>query len=130
LAKRKQVKRAGAGKSSLNKRSNFYSKNNNKYNATTVRDENGKIIAHSKAEFDRLRELQILEQAGHISDLKSQVPFIITFNGAKICTYVADFTYMVNGKYIVEDKKGYITETYKLKKKLMKAVHNIDILET
>lgn len=50
----------------------------------------------------------------------------------KVCVYVADFVYLdlFDGKEIVEDAKGYRTAIYKLKKKLMKAVHSIDIFET
>ena len=34
-------------------------------------------------------------------------------------TYVADFTYLENGQYVVEDFKGMKTDVYKLKKKLL-----------
>ena len=43
---------------------------------------------------------------------------------------MADFTYYENGEYVVEDCKGYRTDTYKLKKKLMLWVHGIRIKET
>jgi hypothetical protein len=49
-------------------------------------------------------------------------------NGILICTYIADFTYTRDGKYIVEDFKGVLTDVFKLKRKLMKAIFNIDIL--
>ncbi len=50
----------------------------------------------------------------------------------KICAYLADFTYNRNGKEIVEDVKSEMTRklpVYKLKKKLMKAILNIEIQE-
>ena len=48
----------------------------------------------------------------------------------RACTYTADFCYMQNGSYIVEDCKGMRTEVYKIKKKLMLYIHNIEIKET
>ena len=67
--------------------------------------------------------------AGIISDLRLQVPYVITVNGLKICKYVADFVYIDKGYEVVEDVKGMKTPTYNLKKKLMKAVHGIEIQE-
>jgi hypothetical protein len=43
---------------------------------------------------------------------------------------VADFTYMEDGKLVVEDCKGFKTDVYKIKKKLMLWVHGIRIKET
>ena len=54
---------------------------------------------------------------------------MIKVNGISVCTYKADFTYIENGESITEDVKGYKTAIYKLKKKLMKVVNNIDITE-
>ena len=56
----------------------------------------------------------------------------IEINGQKICDYVADFRYLLeeeNGlsKLVVEDAKGMLTPEFKLKQKMMKAIHNIDI---
>lgn len=70
------------------------------------------------------------EQKGLISELKYQVRFKLAINDKHICVYIADFTYIRDGVYIVEDVKGYKTDIYKLKNKLMKAIHGIDILET
>jgi hypothetical protein len=49
--------------------------------------------------------------------------------GETICRYVADFVYVRDEKRIVEDVKGLKTAVYKLKKRLMKAVHKIEIQE-
>ena len=46
------------------------------------------------------------------------------------CSYIADFVYERNGKTIVEDCKGakaIITETAKIKKKLLLWVHGIEL---
>lgn len=47
----------------------------------------------------------------------------------KVC-YIADYTYIEDGKLVVEDKKGYKTPEYTIKKKLMYQVHGILIKET
>lgn len=65
-----------------------------------------------------------------VSDLQLQVSFPITINGILICRYVADFVYFRSGVQVVEDVKGVRTAVFILKKKLMKAVHNIDIKES
>ena len=59
-----------------------------------------------------------------IKDLQLQVKFELQpafeKNGIKYraINYIADFTYMQDGKLIVEDTKGYRTKEYQLKKKL------------
>lgn len=83
----------------------------------------------SRREARRHEELLLLEKARDIADLKRQVPFRIEINGELVCTYKADFTYIKTGALVVEDTKGYRTPVYRLKKKLMKAVHGIDIKE-
>jgi hypothetical protein len=42
---------------------------------------------------------------------------------------VADFSYIEDGRKVVEDVKGFKTREYKRKKKMMLAVHNIQIIE-
>lgn len=83
----------------------------------------------SQREATRYSVLKIMQAAGVISDLRLQVPYVINVNGLKICKYVADFVYIDNGREVVEDVKGMKTPTYNLKKKLMKAVHGIEIQE-
>lgn len=46
------------------------------------------------------------------------------------CTYVADFTYREDGEFIVEDYKGFKTEEYKIKKKLLLERYGYRIRET
>jgi Protein of unknown function (DUF1064) len=86
----------------------------------------------SKKESARYDELCLMQKAGLIAELKTQVRFIFTIGGIDICTYVADFTYidLASGKKIVEDVKGYRTNVYKIKARLMLAVHGIEILES
>lgn len=92
----------------------------------------------SKKERDRFYELMILERAGKISNLKRQVRFTIVpkqydsrgkLKFRETC-YVADFVYFQNGTQVVEDCKGYRTDVYRIKKKLMYERHGILIKET
>jgi len=86
----------------------------------------------SIGERDRYKVLELRVKAGEIFGLKTQVRFVLNVNGIKVCNYIADFTYYEKDNYniIVEDFKGVITGLFTLKKKLMKAVHGIDILIT
>lgn len=85
----------------------------------------------SKKEARRYQELELLLRAGKIARLQTQVPFEITVNNVKVCKYTADFTYFDNEQQtdVVEDAKGYRTRDYKLRARLMKAVHGITIRE-
>lgn len=83
----------------------------------------------SQREATRYSVLKIMQAAGVISDLRLQVPYVINVNGLKVCKYVADFVYIDKGHEVVEDVKGMKTPTYNLKKKLMWAVHGIEIQE-
>lgn len=89
-------------------------------------------------EFDSIKEakrygtLKILQKAGEISDLKLQVRMDILVNSKKIAAYIADFTYMEKGQYMVEDVKSDFTRknpVYRLKKKLIEAIYNLKIKE-
>lgn len=84
----------------------------------------------SMKEAHRYQELWLLQKAGKIADLELQPRFKCVVDGQNICTYVADFRYVENGKTVVEDAKGMLTPIYRLKKKLVKALHGIEILET
>lgn len=102
----------------------------NKYGARKV-TVNGQIF-DSQKECHRYGVLRLLERAGKISDLKRQVTYELIPKqvGERACSYIADFTYYEDGKLIVEDCKGYRTDEYKIKRKLMLWVHGIKIKET
>ena len=80
----------------------------------------------SQLEARRYRELVLMQKAGIIRDLRTQVPFELQPSFKKggktirAITYKADFVYIVcgTGKTVVEDTKGFRTEVYKIKKKL------------
>lgn len=80
--------------------------------------------------------MQTLQRTGVIKNLDRQVSFelipALKENGKVIqraITYKADFVYEQNGKVIVEDAKGFRTEVYKIKKKLMRWKYGIEIME-
>jgi hypothetical protein len=108
----------------------MYRYKRNKYGArkTTVDG----ITFDSKWEAQRWGELQAMERGGLVRDLERQVKYDIVVNGEKICRYIADFRYKIveddgTTKDVVEDAKGFETADFKIKKKLMKAVHQIDL---
>lgn len=84
----------------------------------------------SKKEAVRAQELELLQKAGEINNLRHHTVFDLVVNGVIIGKYESDFDYYNPHAYVVEDAKGVRTDVYKLKKKLMKAIHGIEILET
>ena len=79
----------------------------------------------SKKEAERFLVLFERLNNGEIEKLATQVSFVLipgytNARGEKIkpLKYIADFCYYENGKFIVEDVKGYRTDVYKIKKKL------------
>lgn len=106
-----------------------------KYHSTPV-EVNG-IRFDSKREAARYKELLLLQRGHVITDLKRQVPYLLIpaqYRDGKCkersCTYVADFTYRYDGKLVVEDCKGLKTDVYRIKKKLMLWLYEIEVLET
>lgn len=101
----------------------------------------------SKKEAKRYQELKLLEAAGKIEDLKTQVKFrllpaqrepdTVGPKGGKIrgkviereVAYIADFVYVENGQMIVEDTKGMRTPEYVIKRKLLLYMTGIRIRE-
>jgi hypothetical protein len=86
----------------------------------------------SRREANRYAELKLMERGGVVTGLEIQVRYPLEVNGMLIAHYVADFKYFLVKErlWIVEDVKGFLTDTYRLKKKLVKALYGIDILET
>ncbi len=109
------------------------------------------VTFDSKKEYLRWCELRLLERAGQITDLQRQVKYELVpaqyeeyerysaktgkrlKNGTraveKECSYIADFVYQQDGRTVVEDTKGYKTEAYIIKRKLMLHIHGIRIRE-
>ncbi len=96
----------------------------------------GEKVADSQHEYRRLNELKVLERVGEIKDLQTQVRYKLipaqVICGMKVrgVDYVADFVYWTkNDKFICEDAKGHRTDAYIIKRKMMKLIHNIDVVE-
>lgn len=110
------------------------------------------ITFDSRKEAARWRELSLLERAGEITGLQRQVKYVLIpaqrefsneiytrgknkgcFKPGKLlekeCSYIADFVYIQDGKTVVEDTKGFRTEAYKIKRKLMLHTYGIRIRE-
>ena len=96
------------------------------------------ITFPSKHEARRYIELKYMERSGLISGLQLQRRF--TLLGAqkdetgkvieRPLTYVADFVYKdQTGKTVVEDAKGFRTDVFRIKKKLMLSIYGIRIVE-
>lgn len=92
----------------------------------------------SKKEARRYSELLLLERAGAIHNLQTQVKYVLIpsqrdpVTGKVIereCAYKADFVYTENGETVIEDTKGFRTKDYIIKRKLMLQVHGIRIRE-
>ena len=92
----------------------------------------------SRKEYRRACLLKALLRSGEISDLREQVKFVLIpsqrdGDGSlleKECSYYADFVYRdKDGNVVVEDAKGVRTKEYIIKRKLMLAVHGIQIKE-
>lgn len=113
-------------------------KSRNKYNAKkTVLDG---MTFDSRKEANRYWQLKQLEKKGEIKDLELQPAFYFYINGQRVVIpgksgnrhvkYVADFQYVdvSTGKTVVEDVKGYDTPISKLKRALVKPMHNVDVV--
>ena len=90
------------------------------------------ITFDSYKEAQRYAILKILEKQGHIENLQRQVKYelIPKQKGERAAFYVADFVYKENGQEVVEDCKGFRTDVYKIKRKLMLKTYGIRIRET
>ena len=98
------------------------------------------IIFDSKKEADRYLELRAMQDAGKITGLKTQVPYVVISKTLKFreTKYIADFVYTRIKKdgwkeSVVEDVKGYrkgvAYDLFKIKKKLMYLKYGIEIIE-
>jgi hypothetical protein len=108
----------------------------NKYGAKKV-EYNGQVF-HSKKEKTYAVKLDLLKKSfkddERVLEYKTQVPYPITVNGFKICTYILDFIVNYsNGRTEYVDVKGYKKGTaysmFRIKKKLVEAIYGITILE-
>lgn len=90
------------------------------------------ITFDSKKEANRYRQLCLMERAKAIQDLKvhQRFPLIPKSEYGREIVYISDFTYYEDGHLVVEDTKGFRTDTYKLKARLFAERYHIKIKET
>ena len=119
-----------------------------KYNSKKVIVDDIKFDFRKEA--NRWFELRMLERAGKISNLQRQYKFVLIptqieqyerygktgkrlLDGQRViekeCAYYADFVYYEDGKLVAEDVKGFRTEVYKIKRKMMLEKYGIRIKE-
>lgn len=112
---------------------------------------NKKTVRHgmefdSKKEADRYDVLLLLQRAGDVRNIRHHVRYDFRVNGILIAWYEADFVYEERARFpmnggaaatvdgvwceIVEDVKGFPAKTWPMKKKLLKAIHGIDVRVT
>lgn len=98
----------------------------------------GDMTFDSKREYQRWTELEMMQKAGKISQLQRQVVYVLVpaviLDGRKkpAVKYIADFVYFQHGEFVVEDAKSpHLRKDpyYRLKKHLLKYVHQLDLCE-
>lgn len=105
-----------------------------------VRTTVDQLTFDSKREAERWTELQLLQKAGEITNLRRQVEYALVVSHILVARYFADFCYVENGVEIVEDVKSAKksrggkkfstkTDVYRIKFKLMLALYGIQIRE-
>jgi hypothetical protein len=100
--------------------SSFARKTRNKYGAKKTQV--GEVQFDSKKEAQRFMELQLLERAGEITDLRRQVKIDLmgqhrplhTRTGRKVRLTV-DFAYIEDGVEVLEDAKGMWTRDFEVR---------------
>ncbi|MEM6670797.1 MAG: DUF1064 domain-containing protein [Pseudomonadota bacterium] len=100
-------------------------KGQHKFNAKRV-EVDGEFF-DSQAEATRWRTLRVLQDAGEIANLERQPKFQIDINGQDCGAYKADFAYFHGEERVVEDVKGFETETFKFKRKIVEALFFVRI---
>lgn len=94
-----------------------------KYHNKKIKTEDGTF--DSKYEYEEWCRLKLLERSGVIHNLMRQVPYVLiptirtSAETLKQISYYADFVYEENGIVYMVDTKGYETEIFKIKKRLL-----------
>lgn len=102
-----------------------------KYGNRKVTDGEGNVHDSTK-EYRHWCDLELRERAGEIRSLRRQVPYALVVNGILICQYIADFVFEEGSATVVVDAKSPPTRAkpeYRIKLKLMQAIHKIQIRE-
>ena len=95
----------------------------NKYNSRRITIDN--YTFDSIRESERYGELKLMEKAGEICnfevhpEIELQPSFTYRGNGIRAIKYEADFSYVENGVQIFEDLKGFETQLFRAKWKML-----------
>ena len=100
----------------------------------------------SKSEYKRWRELKLLEMAGEIRNLRRQVRYPLEIDGRPIktrskgvpngrrCFWTADFVYEerdslmgIGWNSVIEDRKGFDTQTSRFRRAVFEAMHDVRV---
>lgn len=93
----------------------------NKYGANST--EYGGRRYHSKLEAGYAIELDLRKKAKDIADWEPQFKIELRANGKLICNYYCDFRVENNdGTYELVETKGYETDVYRFKRKLLEVL--------
>lgn len=94
------------------------------------------IRFHSTKEADRYEFLRNRAAEGEIACLELQPVFLLKIDGktlrspsGRVLEYRADFRYIENSRYVIEDVKGKRTREYWLKKQIVEIEYGITIQE-
>ena len=123
----------GGPRSLADMRDNPRQRKHQKYSNRVTETPDGRF--DSEAEYRHWCHLKIRARLGEISDLRRQVVFelapAVVIQGRKRqpLRYIADMTYTEDGKQVVADVKGAITDAFRIKRHLMMSVHGIEIRE-
>lgn len=102
-----------------------------KYGNVKVTGSDG-LTHDSRKEYRRWCELELRAKAGEITALRRQVPYALVVNGILVCQYIADAVYEEGAATICEDCKSPQTRklaAFSIKRKLMQAIHGIQVNE-
>lgn len=91
-------------------------------------------VFHSKKEAAHAATLDLLKKAAtpkeRVVKVEYQVPIHLDIGAVHVADYIADFVVEYgDGRKEVQDVKGFRTDIYKLKKKLVFALHGVKIIE-
>lgn len=84
------------------------------------------IRFQSKKEKNHYEKLNILKQQQEVLFFLFQVPIRLPGNIRYVCDFVV---FWADGSVTFEDVKGYRTDLYKAKKKIVEAIYPIEIIE-
>ena len=103
----------------------WYQQKQNKY-GNTKHEYDGRVY-HSIKEAAYAQELDLRQKAGDITEWEPQFRIDLVANGKKICTMIPDFkvTYP-DGQIEIVEVKGFATETWRLKRKILEATYLVE----